>query len=945
MTERLAGSFGQLLRQLRADAGLTQEELATIAGLSTRAVSDLERGINLRPRKDTARRLADALSLATPAQAEFLATARRDPGSPAGGAAAVMRTLPRDVVSFTGREGELAQLVGESAKPGVHLIGGMAGVGKTALAVHAGHLAADRFPDRRLFVDLHGHTPGQRPADPADVLAMLLAADGVDARYLPGDLDSRAAMWRDRTEGKGVLLVLDNAASTDQVTPLLPGTADCLVLVTSRRYLSDLPQPAAEISLDTLPPGDASAMFSNLAPQGAQAPAALVAELVALCGHLPLAISLLARLLARHQSWTIEDLIEETKARLLTVTAENRTVAAAFELSYQYLTAVRQRFFRQLSLHPGADFDLYASAALTGLPLDQAGEHLDALHSVRLLNEPVRGRYKMHDLIGQYARSLAADDSAVECEQAAERLLDYYQQTAETADARLALHTRPVAVAPVRVRAVQPELTRQDLVQAWMTIERANLLACIDYAATHNQHARVVRLTAAIASDLCTRGPWGQAITLFTNAAKAAQLISDQHSEANALTSAGIVRRMSWDTAGAAQALERAQGMFRSLDNPVGEANALYYLAGVRYLSSDYAGGLALLERAVAIFRGVGDRLGVANATGTLGGMRLLTGDYPGAVAALRDAQDILRGIERHGGVNAASSLGVIRLVTGDYPSAAAALDQLLAVMKDAGDRFGESNVLYMLGAMRQVTGEYIAAVDAHEEAIDIFRDVGNRLGEANALLYLGVIRHQTGDYPAASAVLRQALDIFRSIGDRHGEANARLHLGVVQYVTGEQSTARTALELAKNIFGSIADRLGEASTELHLGVIRYKTGDYPAAGDALQHAMDICRSIGDRLGEAEALNHLGSLHFARGLPDLAYPYYLRALELARLIGSRLEEARALEGTGKCARRISSADTAEDTLRNALEIYQDIGAADAPRLAAEMGDSPETRSN
>jgi hypothetical protein len=325
-------------------------------------------------------------------------------------------TLPTDTSAFTGRSKQIGEIrdaaiaaADDSQLVVIHAIDGMPGVGKTTLAIHIGHMVASRFPDRQLFVNLHGHTPGQRLADPADVLASLLAADGVEPGYLPDGLDARAAMWRDRLAGKRALLILDNAASSEQVVPLLPGAGSCLVLVTSRRYLGDLPMARVSVPLDVLPVDDACTMFVRLAARADDEPEQ-VAEMVSLCGRLPLAISLLASLFTKHAAWSMSDLIQETKAKLLTVKAENRTVAAAFELSYRYLTAGQQRFFRHLGLHPGPDIDAYAAAALTGLAFEAASEILDDLHSDRLLAEPLPHRYRMHDLIHEYARSLARAD-------------------------------------------------------------------------------------------------------------------------------------------------------------------------------------------------------------------------------------------------------------------------------------------------------------------------------------------------------------------------------------------------------------------------------------------------------------------------------------------------------------------------------------------------------
>ena len=277
-------SFGGLLRQLRDDAGLTQEELAEAASLSARSVSDLERGVNLTARHDTARLLAGALGLSGPQRALFEAAARGRVAAGEvlaageGAAAAATRTLPRDIASFTGRAAELAQLaaaVTGAAAPGggaggargvvgIHAIGGMAGVGKTAFAVHAAHRLAGGFPDGQFFLPLHAHTPGQRPVDPADALASLLLTAGVGAQQIPPGLPARAARWRDYLAGKKVLLLLDDAAGHEQVTPLLPGTAGSVVLITSRRHLTAL-EDAAAVSLDTLAPGEAAGLLARLA--------------------------------------------------------------------------------------------------------------------------------------------------------------------------------------------------------------------------------------------------------------------------------------------------------------------------------------------------------------------------------------------------------------------------------------------------------------------------------------------------------------------------------------------------------------------------------------------------------------------------------------------------------------------------------------------------------
>ena len=324
--------------------------------------------------------------------------AARGPSAPdrvRGSGAAATRTLPRDIASFTGRRHELAELADAAAGSGevvsIHAIGGMAGVGKTAFAVHAAHRLAGRFPGGQIFLPLHGHTPGHQPVSPADALASLLLTVGVPAGQFPADLEARTGLWRDRLAGRRLLLVLDDAASSEQVRPLLPGAGRSLVLVTSRRRLTAL-EDASTISLDALPPGEAAGLLVRLAVRpGLSSTDPAVREITRLCGCLPLAIGMVARQLYHHPAWTVAGLAAEMAAavdRLELLATENLSVTAAFDLSYDDLTAGQQRLFRRLGLHPGTDIDRYAVAALDGTDLPGARRSLEALYEHYLITEP-----------------------------------------------------------------------------------------------------------------------------------------------------------------------------------------------------------------------------------------------------------------------------------------------------------------------------------------------------------------------------------------------------------------------------------------------------------------------------------------------------------------------------------------------------------------------------
>jgi transcriptional regulator with XRE-family HTH domain len=414
-----AENFGAVLREYRAAAGLTQEKLADRAGVSARTVSDLERGVAQAPHGDTADRLAAGLGLTGPALDRFTAAARgrAAPGGPSTGPVGpsdpgefrAPRTLPRDIGSFTGRDLELGALA--DAEAGLYVIGGMAGVGKTTLAVRAAYQLADRFPGGQVFLPLHGHTPGRRPARPADALAGLLHSIGADARRLPPGAEARARLWRDRVAGRRLLLVLDDAAGSAQVRPLLPGSDQCLVLVTSRRRLAGL-DDATAVSLDTLATEQATELLVRLTARPGLDPADPdLARIAALCGGLPLALGLLGRRLHHRPAWSPADLAGElaaARSRTELIRAEDRSVAAAFGLSYAGLAPAQQRMFARLGLHPGPDVDAYAAAALGDCDPATAAGHLEALYDRHLISEPARGRYRLHDLIREYARDLAA---------------------------------------------------------------------------------------------------------------------------------------------------------------------------------------------------------------------------------------------------------------------------------------------------------------------------------------------------------------------------------------------------------------------------------------------------------------------------------------------------------------------------------------------------------
>jgi tetratricopeptide (TPR) repeat protein len=694
------------------------------------------------------------------------------PGPPPPGP--VRAGLPQDT-AFTGREAELEAITGAvqgAARTGgvmaVHVIVGMPGVGKTALAVHAAHRLADRFPEGRLFLDLHAHTAGVPSTESAAALAALLVADGVDARYLPDDLDGRAALWRDRMAAKAVLLVLDNAASSDQVRPLLPGNPECLALITSRRHLGDLSTGTVSLLLDRLPTGQARAMFGAAAAPRSVEDGPQVVELVELCGCLPLAISILARVYAQHPSWALTDLIAETEQSLLHITAERDSVAAAFDVSIRYLPPARRRFLALLGLHPGASIDPYAAAALTDITRQEATAHLVGLWRDNLLTEPGRHRYGMHDLIRTYAQDLAADTlTDDERDQALDRVLDHYRYIATDAARRLTRRPWPQeGDGPASRPSDAPTPIEYTAVLAAARAERANLTACLDHASTADRPARIVALTTGLAPLLRLDGPWTEALTRHATALSAAQHLGDRSEQARALTELGNIRRLTADYDGATEALDQALRLYRQLGYPLGQANVLNELGVVRRMAGDRPGAIDVLEQALLLYEQVGNRYGQANALHELGVVRLLTGGHSGALELLERALFLYQGLGNQlGRADALSNLGNVRRLTGDHAGAIEILQQAVNLHRELGNQRGQARTLNALGDAHHARGEFAAAGTHHQQSLELSRHIGSAPDEAHALVGLGRGDRQVGRPQQAARLLGQALEILTRIG------------------------------------------------------------------------------------------------------------------------------------------------------------------------------------
>ncbi len=543
--------------------------------------------------------------------------------------------------------------------------------------------------------------------------------------------------------------------------------------------------------------------------------------------------------------------------RLELITMENVSVTAAFDLSYDDLTPGQQRLFRLLGLHPGADIDCHAAAALDGTDLAAARRGLEALYDHYLLTELTLGRYRMHDLIRAHSATLVSRlDPERDRDQATERLLDYYSRAAALAESRLARQARTVPAMAADAEPIDiPAMPGREQALAWARAERASLFACLEYVTAAGQHARVIILTAGLAGLLRHDGPWAEALARHAAAVLAAHDLGDQSGQANALSNLGVARRLTGDFPGAARDLAEALEIYRDLGDRAGQANALTGLGTARELAGDFPGAAAGLSEALGIYRDLGDRLGQANALTYLGDVRRLTGDFPGAARVLAEALSIHRDLgDRLGQANALTGLGNARELAGDRPGAARDLTEALSIHRDLGNRLGQANALTYLGSVRRLTGDYPGAARDLEDALGIHRGIGNRVGQANALTFLGQVRRLTGDHPGAAQALADALYIYREIGDPGGEAIVMNELGTCAWGPRRPRGRRVMPPSGTRGCPPDRQRLGRGARAGRPGQVRSGGGAHhrgagracPSAGDLPSHR----RGRGSRGGE-----------------------------------------------------------------------------------------------
>jgi tetratricopeptide (TPR) repeat protein/DNA-binding XRE family transcriptional regulator len=748
----------QRLAHRRKALGLTQEDLAGLLGVERSTVVRWERG-ETEPMPWIWPKLAKALRVSPERLDELLRNvgpggaarpdAAGDPAGPArdslgqgGVVPAVPRQLPATVADFTGRAAEIETLTrllkdtGETA-PGtvvISAIGGTAGVGKTALALHWAHQVAGRFGDGQLYVNLRGFDPTGAPASPAEAVRAFLDTLGVPAERIPPAQDAQAGLYRSMLADRKMLIVLDNARDEQQVRPLLPASPASLVLVTSRNQLTGLvaADGARLVSLDVLPHDEAVQLLTariGHARTAAEPDAA--DEIATLCACLPLALAVAAARAAARPGFPLTALVgdlRDTAGRLDALDAGDpaASVRAVFSWSYSQLTPGAARMFRLLGLHPGPDISTLAAASLAATSEPEARRLLGEVARAQLVAERVPGRYASHDLLRAYAAAQARDsDTETDRRAATGRILDHYLHTAHAASLLLRPGRIQVALAAPKPGTAPERIADHRQALAWFEAEHHVLLAAVTLAeSSSGRHAWQL--------------PWG--ISPFLQVRGYYQ-------------DWAVTQRTALDAA-------------TRLDDTEGQAASSRLLATACQSLGDYDHALGYLTTSLELCRRLGDRRGEASVLGEISFVAEHQGRYAVSLEHREQALRLHRAVgNREGEVELLNNIGMAHVRLGNFERARASCLQALALNEEVGSRHVDGYIWDSLGYVEHHLGNFSEAIACYERALGIVREFVDRALEAEVLTHLGDARHASGRPAQAREAWQQALAILDELG------------------------------------------------------------------------------------------------------------------------------------------------------------------------------------
>ncbi len=877
----LLGRFGEALDELgvfasdRYDEALTALRLRALYGCgrqaeALRAYEDIrvrlrdelgaDPGEELRRVHEAVLHQDNAFLLRPPAPSPHRLTNPR--------ASAVPAELPHDVPGFAGRVGELARLHAllPSAQEQraantvvISAIGGAAGIGKTALAVHWAHQVKDRFPDGQLYVNLHGFDHDRPPLKAGEALELLLRSLGLAASEIPANDEAQARVYRTLLADRRMLVLLDNAASAEQVRPLLPSSPSCRVVVTSRNRLGDLVahDGAHALPLDLLQPDEASALLSRtLGADRVAADERAVDELIRLCGSLPLALRVAAARLASDPGLRTAEMVTEMAEgkRLEALEPEggdNSPLRAAFSVSYRSLAPGARRLFRLLGLFPGTEFTAEVAAALLDARLPQARRLIGALAAAHLIEPAAAGQYRFHDLLREYAQERALEEeTAADRDGALERLLIWYLHAA-----RAASGTWLFPELPCELRANdQQGLPSAVEATVWLETERANLLAVIKHAAGHGPRPISWHLASVLFGNFwlhLPRATWRSISQIVLHAAEAE---GDPYGAAVMHQALGVI---GWDWGHAREAMEhnaRATDISRELAWPEGEAAALGGQGFVAWSMARLGRAHGHFTTALRITRDIGNRH--VEAFGLVG-LGMVYRD----LGRLRESADHLElAISRSGELSwwddglALQILGWVYWELGRFTDGLNVLGPWVNPHVGSGYRNGRAMMLGAAARINIARGRHDEGLEQAERAFAMVKDEGRLWIQASLISTVAAAHRELAHFERSLKADAQALSLSHQARYRRAEADSLLSVSLTLQHLGRYDEGRTYAEQALSLARDHSFRMVEGQALTALSETAESEKARTAAVEFAQEALAVHRETGHRLGEARTL-------------------------------------------------------------------------------------------
>jgi tetratricopeptide (TPR) repeat protein/transcriptional regulator with XRE-family HTH domain len=718
--------FAEELERLLRKRGLSWRRLSDLVGYTPSWLSKIKHGAP--PSAELARRCDQVLE----AEGQLIALA-------ASAAPVRLAQLPAAAATFVGRETELfalSQILSSQGDPGTPqtvAVDGPPGAGKTALALRVAHAVVDHYSDGQLYVDLRGYSPDGQPRVVDEVLEEFLTALGVQIDVIPVGIEARAKLYRSVLADRRVLVVLDNAADSQQLQPLLPASAGCGVVVTSRKRITGLAMRGdSRITLGPMAEEESITLLRKVigADRAAAEPDA-VRALAGRCGHLPLALRIAAERVATHPHHSVSLLVEEldTESQRLEALSTDDSVAVktVFSWSYRDLSAEAARMFRLIGLHTGPHVRTGAVAALAGQPLIHARRLLDRLTGVHLLEGLGGDRYRMHDLLRVYAAEQAVEEEP-ESERtlALRRMVDWYLHNTYAANHALAPQRHDPVLDPSEF-GVDVGVFDYDSALAWCEIEMSNIVTATRTAVAIAEHITAWKLPAGSFNYLHLRKRWTLWVACHEVGVVGAQRVGDRYGEAWVLNNLAVAYRELRRLDEAKETFKNVLALRIELGDRVGQAWTLTGIGFIGFDENQFDVAAARFGEALDIFREVGDRNGEGIALANVGD-------------AYRALLDFDRAIDN--------------------------LEQALSVCRDIGDRYGEGYSLVKLGDTFSELKRPEDALDCFQRALDTRRELGDRWGEAEVLHKRGLALRESGKTEPAAESLVAALAIFDELGD-----------------------------------------------------------------------------------------------------------------------------------------------------------------------------------